>query len=198
MEIHEGTTIFRSAKLYVYKGKFDGFIMKEDASVYDMFNCLNDVVNELKGLGFNVPNEDLSHTFLRPLPDKFDTVFTMLVRSNLNNTSPTKVLGEILTHDIFKRSQAEAHSLEDKEKNKVIALKAKAFKVIEKEESGEDEDEESESHEEMTLLIKRFNKFMRKKKGQPKRAQTSRRNTFNDRKCFECGELGHIAMNFPN
>jgi hypothetical protein len=55
MEIHEGTTIVRSAKLYVYKGKFDGFIMKEDASVYDMFNCLNDVVNELKGLGFNVP-----------------------------------------------------------------------------------------------------------------------------------------------
>jgi hypothetical protein len=46
--------------------------------------------------------------------------------------------------------------------------------------------------------VKKFNKFMRKKKGQPRRGQTSRRNVFNDRKCFECGEPGHIAMNYPS
>jgi hypothetical protein len=39
---------------------------------------------------------------------------------------------------------------------------------------------------------------MRKKKGQPRRGQSSRRNAFNDRKCFECGKLEHIAMNCPN
>jgi hypothetical protein len=38
--------------------------------------------------------------------------------------------------------------------------------------------------------VKKINKFM-KKKGQPRRGQTSRR------KCFECGEPDHIAMNFP-
>jgi hypothetical protein len=36
---------------------------------------------------------------------------------------------------------------------------------------------------------------MRKKKGQPRRCQSSRSNAFNDRKCFEYGELGHIFMN---
>jgi hypothetical protein len=46
--------------------------------------------------------------------------------------------------------------------------------------------------------VKKFNKFTRKKKGQPRKGQTSRRNVFNDRKCFECGEFSHIAMNCLN
>jgi hypothetical protein len=52
----------------------------------------------------------------------------------LTTTSPTEVLGEILTQDIFKRSQAEAMSLSKKVKGESIALKAKASKAIEKQE----------------------------------------------------------------
>jgi hypothetical protein len=96
MEIHEGTTIVKSAKLYVCKGKFEQFIMKEDESVSDMFNLLNEIVNELKGLGFNVPDVDFTHKFLRSLLEKYETIVTMLVRSDLSTTSPTEVLGEFL------------------------------------------------------------------------------------------------------
>jgi hypothetical protein len=122
---------------------------------------------------------------------------TMLVRSDLSTTSPTEVLGEILTQDIFKKSQADAISLAKKVKNESIALKAKASKSIEKEDS-DDGENESESDGDMALFVKKFNKFMKMKRGQPRRGQTSRRNAFNNRKCFECGEPGHIAMNFPN
>jgi hypothetical protein len=66
-------------------------------------------------------------------------------------------------------------SLAKKVKGESIALKAKASKAIEKEES-EDEGNGSESDEEFVLFVKKFNKFMRKKKGQPRRGQTSRRN----------------------
>jgi uncharacterized FlaG/YvyC family protein len=66
-------------------------------------------------------------------------------------------------------------------KGESIALKAKASKVIEKEES-DDEKSGSESDKEMALFVKRLNKFM-KKKGQPRRDQFSRRNAFNNRKC---------------
>jgi hypothetical protein len=38
VEFYEGTTILKSAKLYVCKEKFKQFIMKEDESVSDMFN----------------------------------------------------------------------------------------------------------------------------------------------------------------
>jgi hypothetical protein len=69
----------------------------------------------------------------------------------LNNTSPTKVLGEILTQDIIKKSQAKAISLAKKVKRKSIALKAKASKVIEKEES-DDEESGSESDEKWLSL----------------------------------------------
>jgi hypothetical protein len=119
MEIHEGTTIVKSAKLYLCKGKFEQFLMNEDESVSDMLNRLNEIVNELKGLGFNVPDVDFTHKFLRSLPEKYDTIVTMLVRSDLTTTSPTEVLGEILTQDIFKKSQAEAMSLAKKVKGEL-------------------------------------------------------------------------------
>jgi hypothetical protein len=170
MEIHERTTIVKSAKLYVCKGKFEQFLMKEDESVSDMFNWLNEIVNELKGLGFNVPDVNFTHKFLRSLQEKYDTIVTMLVRSDLTTTSPNEVLGEILTQDLFKKSQADAVSLAKKVKGESIALKAKASKAIEKEES-EDEGNRSESDEELALFVKKFNKFMRKKKGQPRRGQ---------------------------
>jgi hypothetical protein len=138
---------------------------------------------------------DFTHKFLRSLPEKYDTIVTMLVRSDLTTTSPTEVFGEILTQDIFKKSQAKAMSLAKKVKGELIAIKAKVSKAIEKEES-EDEGNGSESDEKLALFVKKFNKFIRKK-GQPRMGQTSRRNDFNDRKCFECGEPGHIAMNCP-
>jgi hypothetical protein len=78
---------------------------------------------------------DFTHKFLRSLPEKNDTIVTMLVRSNLTTTSPTEVLGEILTQDIFQKSQAEAMSLTKKVKGESIALKAKVSKAIKKEES---------------------------------------------------------------
>ena len=54
------------------KGKFSEFAMEKDESVAEMFNRLNDIVNELKGLGFEVPDEDFSHKFLRCLPEGYD------------------------------------------------------------------------------------------------------------------------------
>ena len=111
MEIHEGTSSVKDAKLYVLKGKFSEFAMKKEESVPEMFNWLNDIVNDLKGLGFDVPDEDFSHKFLISLPERYDTIVTLLVRSNLKTTTPTQILGEVLTHDMFRKSQDEVHGV---------------------------------------------------------------------------------------
>ena len=124
-----------------------------------MLNRLNEIVNGFKGLEINELDEDFSYKFLRSLPDRYDTIVTMLLRSDLKNTSRTKVLGEILADDIFKKSQGKALGLAKRREKESIALESKSSKFIEKEES-DDEDSESESDEEMTLFVKRFNKFM--------------------------------------
>ena len=93
MEIHESTSSVKEAKLYVLKGKFSEFAMKKDESVVEMFNRLNDIVNELEGLGFEVPDVDFSHKFLRSLPERYDTIVTLLVRSHVKTATPTTNIG---------------------------------------------------------------------------------------------------------
>ena len=92
MEIHDGTSSVHEAKLYVLKGKFSEFTMKKDESVAEMFNRLNDIVNELKGLGFEVPDADFNHKFLRCLLERYDTIVTLLVKSNVKTATPTQIL----------------------------------------------------------------------------------------------------------
>jgi hypothetical protein len=126
MEIYEGTSTVKETKLYVYKGKFNEFTMRKDEDVSTMFNRLNDIVNELRCLDFNVTNKDFSHKFLRCLPEKYETIVTLLVRTDLNKMTPTEVLGEVKTHDLFKQSQKEVQGQSMSEEKKNIAFKAKA------------------------------------------------------------------------
>jgi hypothetical protein len=125
MEIYEGTSTVKETKLCVYKGKFNEFTMKKDEDVSTMFNWLNDIVNELRCLDFDVTNKDFSHKFLRCLPEKFETIVTLLVRTDFNKMTPTEVLCEVRTHDLFKQSQKEVQGQSTSEEKKNIALKAR-------------------------------------------------------------------------
>ena len=45
------------------------------------------------------------------------------MRSNSKTMTPTQVLGEVFTHDIFKQSQREAHGLANDDGKKVLHSK---------------------------------------------------------------------------
>jgi hypothetical protein len=168
MEINAGTSTVKEAKICEYKGKFNEFTMKKDEDVSTMFNWINDIVNELKCLDFDVTIKDFSHKFLRCLLEKYETIVTLLVRTDLNKMTPTKMLGEVQTHDLFKKSQKEV----------------------------QDENQEIDFDEEMTLIVKGLKRIMKKKFG--KMGQSSKKNPFEGKDCFNCGEIGHILINCPN
>jgi aromatic ring-opening dioxygenase LigB subunit len=67
-ETYEGTSTVKSAKLYMLKGKFSTFKMKDDESIPKMFYRLQVIVNDLKRLGEKVEDKDFSHKFLMCLP----------------------------------------------------------------------------------------------------------------------------------
>jgi hypothetical protein len=124
----------------------------------DSFSCLNNIVNDLKDLKFDVSEVDISHKFLRALPPKYETIVTLLVRSYLKKISPSEVLGEVLTDDIFKQSQEELHGNLHEDKKKIVAFKAKTA-------NNNDHDGNSETSidDDVALMVKKFKRFMKNK-----------------------------------
>jgi hypothetical protein len=100
IEAYEGTSNGKSAELFICKGKFEKFSLLPNEELNDSFSRLNNIVNDLKDLRFNVFEVDISHKFLRVLPPKYETIVTLLVRSNLKTITPLKVLGEVLTQHL--------------------------------------------------------------------------------------------------
>jgi hypothetical protein len=80
------------------------------------------------------------------------------VRSNLKTISPSDVLGEILTHDIFKQSQEELHGNLHEDKKKTMAFKAKTSN-----DDDHDGDSETSTDDDVALMVEKFKKFMKKK-----------------------------------
>jgi hypothetical protein len=55
VEAHEGTSNVESAKLFICKGKIRKFALLPNEKLKDNFSRLNNLVNELKDIGFDVP-----------------------------------------------------------------------------------------------------------------------------------------------
>jgi hypothetical protein len=80
------------------------------------------------------------------------------VRSDLKKISPSKVLGEVLTHDIFKQSQEELHDNLHEDKKKIVAFKAKTSN-----DDDHDCDSETRTDDDVALMVKKSKRFMKNK-----------------------------------
>jgi hypothetical protein len=137
--------------LFICKGKFEKFAQLPNEELKDSFSHLNNIVNELKDIGFDVSEVDISHKFLRALPPKYDTIVTLLVRSNLKTITHLEVLSEILTHDIFKQSQEELHGNLHEDKKKIVPFNVKASN-----DDDHDDNSETSTDDVVALMVKKF------------------------------------------
>ncbi|XP_066163805.1 uncharacterized protein [Oryza sativa Japonica Group] len=76
-------------------------------SVNDMYGRLNVIVNDLKGLGANYTDLEVAQKMLRALPEKYETLVTMLINCDMSRMTPASLLGKINTNDMYKLKKKE-------------------------------------------------------------------------------------------
>nr|ABA99508.1 hypothetical protein LOC_Os12g43260 [Oryza sativa Japonica Group] len=113
---------YKDAKLHFLKIQCETFSMLPHESVNDMYGRLNVIVNDLKGLGATYTDLEVAQKMLRALPEKYETLVTMLINSDMSRMTPASLLGKINTNDMYKLKKKEME--EASPSKQCIALQA--------------------------------------------------------------------------
>ena len=202
-ETYEGTETVKNAKLYMLKDKLNNFKMKDDQSISEMFYRLQVIVNDLKGLGEKVKDEDFSQKFLMCLPKRFKTLRTIIFRGGLKNVSPNEILGDVMTEDQYD-SESEKMTKEEDTKKKSVAFKAgtstsknKGKAKMEQSHDDTSSDGDESDEELFALFVRKFGKMMKKKGYGARKRRDFFKNKGYVRKCYNCKSPDHIAADCP-
>lgn len=125
---YEGTPAVKSAKLYILMDKLTSFKMQEDESILEMFHRLQVIVNDLKALGENIKDDDVSHRFLMCLPPRFEMLRLLIIRGGLKELTPNQVLGDVMTQQTY-HVEREGDDKDDKKEEEDKKKKSIAFKA---------------------------------------------------------------------
>jgi hypothetical protein len=119
-ETYKGTSMVKSAKLYILKDKLTSFKMKDDESILEIFHRLQVIINDLKALGEKINDDDVSHRFLMCLPPSFETLRLIIIRGGLKDITPNQVLGDVMTQETYcvKREWVDQDEKKDEDKKK--------------------------------------------------------------------------------
>jgi hypothetical protein len=101
------------------------------------------------------------------------------VRSNLKTITHSKVLGEVLTDDIFKQSQEELHGNLHEDKKKIVPFKANTSN-----DDDHDGDSETSINDDVALMVKKFMKKKGYQGGSSKDNKSYSKNSFAKKKSF--------------
>ncbi|KAF0904337.1 hypothetical protein E2562_033410 [Oryza meyeriana var. granulata] len=182
--------------------KYETFAMLPEESVNDMYGSLNVIVNEIKGLGGSYTDPEIAEKMLRALPAKYETLITLLINLDMSRMTPSALLGNINTNDMYKAKKQELEEASPSSK-KTIALKTE---VEDKGKSRVDEDKSDDLDDEIALLAKRFNELLGRRKGKGNAFNSYRRRgrrgshkrSLRNLRCFDCLENRHFASNCPS
>jgi hypothetical protein len=167
---HEGSRPVIKAKVEMREGQLNCFIMYNDETPHEMFNRLKKLVNNARVLGSKKWTDRMLIKRLMMIytPMNYNIVTLIHQDSAYKKMSSDDVLGRIINHKMNIQEENNIKNLYkciSTSKKQDIALKANKSKkkkvLIESPSEEEEEDEREYTEDEMTLFIKKFNKFIK-------------------------------------
>jgi hypothetical protein len=171
--VHEGSKPMKKAKVEMLKGQLNRFIMYDDETPHEMFNRLKKLVNKSRALGSKKWTDHMLTEKLMMTYTLMNYNIVALIHQDLayKKMASDDVLGRIMNHEMNIQQVNNIKNLYkgvSTSKKQDIALKAnksKKKRVLNESPSEEEEDSEREYDEdEIALFIKKFNKFIKKRR----------------------------------
>jgi hypothetical protein len=151
--IYEGDSKFKATKLQTYRGQFEQLKMKEDEDIAAYFLQVDEIVNEIIGLGEEIKESVIVQKVLRSLLMRFNPkISTLEERSYLNSISMDKLHGIFIAYEM----RTEQENPDVKEAASKASKRSKQKKKEQEEYSSSND--VSEDDKEVVNFIKRLNK----------------------------------------
>jgi hypothetical protein len=173
---HEGSKPVRKAKIDMLEGQLNRFVMFDDETPQDMFNCLKKLVNKTKALGSKKWTDRMltEHMMRAYTPMNYNVVALIHQDPTYKRMSSDDVLGRIMNHEMYIEEANHVKNLSKgitTTRKQEIAFKAnmkrKSKQVVVESSSEEEEEKEEDSSgsddEDMALFMKKFKKYVKKK-----------------------------------
>jgi hypothetical protein len=202
---HEGYKPVRNAMVEMLEGQLNRFIMYDDETLHEIFIRIKKLVNKARALGSKKWTDRMltQKLMMAYTPMNYNVVALIYQDSAYKMITSDDVLGRIMNHDM---NIQEANNIKNiykgvsTSKKQDITLKAnmsKKKKVLIESPSEEEEEGDNErqyDEDEVALFIKKFNKFIKKRrpyKGERKDKPSSKRVYYN------CGKNEHFIAQCP-
>jgi len=158
---HEGTNDVKRARKHVLIQEYELFRMQSGESIADVQKRFTHIVNHLIGLGKQFDKEELNIKILKCLDRSWQPkVTTISETKDLTTLTTAALFGKLREHELEMTRLNEMESAEKKSKS--LALKSKVAEI----ETSEDSSEEDSDFEDISLLTKQFQKYIKlKRKG---------------------------------
>jgi len=195
--MHGGTSNVKQARKHALIQEYELFKMKPGETIAEVHKWFTYIVYHLIGLGKVFDKEELNIKILKCLDRSWQPKVTAISKTrDLSTLTTATLFAKLREHELdMIRLNEQEHG---DRKQKDIALKS----VVQKEDSDDECSSSCSETKTLTLLTRKFSKFLKKKgkeKSQPfKKYNNKKVDNFTNITCFGCGKRGHKKMECPN
>jgi len=187
----------KQARKHALIQEYELFRMQSGESIADMQKRFTHIVNHLIGLGKQFDKEELNIKILKCLDRNWQPKVTTISEiRDLTTLTTATLFGKLREHELEMTRLKEMESAEKKSRS--LALKSKVAEIG----TSEDSSEEDSDYEDISLLTKQFQKFIKlKRRGKNQQSKRyTRKPDLNSNKltCYGCGKQGHVKADCPN